>query len=57
MSKYNAFLISAESWQKLAMLVCPEMAALDRLMRKHESGEKISKEEIEDALSFGEIGC
>lgn len=49
-ARFNAFLISAEAWRKLAMLVVPGMAELDKLLQRHAAGEKLTEEEIKSAL-------
>lgn len=49
-TRFNAFLISAEAWHKLALLVCPGMSALDKLLCRLAAGEKLSEEEIREVL-------
>lgn len=49
-TRLGAFLISAEAWHKLALLVCPSLAILDELFRRQAAGEKLSEEEIRKAF-------
>ncbi|RJX20144.1 MAG: hypothetical protein C4575_06935 [Desulforudis sp.] len=47
---FGAFLISAEAWNKLAVLAFPHVATLDELLRRCAAGEKLTEEEIKKAL-------
>ncbi|RPF49499.1 hypothetical protein EDD75_0315 [Thermodesulfitimonas autotrophica] len=49
-TSYNAFMISAEAWTRLAVLVCPEIIVLDELLRRCAAGEKLTEDEIKKAL-------
>jgi len=51
LAQHNAFLISPESWNELACIVIPSMTKLNTALDKMKRGEKLTEEEIEEALA------
>jgi len=54
-AKYDAFLISAEAWNMLAVLVVPGMVKLNELLDRARRGEKISAEEVHECFTGGSL--
>lgn len=51
-SKYGAFLMPAECWDRLAVLADSRIAKFDALLKKMEQGAELTPKEIEEAVSF-----
>lgn len=51
-TQHQAFLMPSVCWNRLAVLVDPRIAKFDELLKKMDRGEKLTQEEIAEAVGF-----